>query len=594
MKSFMIAAGILMTSQVLAQNVNPFKLRGTGATAPLFGNSGNGLGGFNFPIGYSTPALEGLADKPVKIGLDSSLPHVTPGGELGHWGVGNGGDGLRIGFARARDYAANVVLRIKPNSLSNIKEPAIRDWILQNQAFLAADILQSEHLWTLEDRPTCAWTVPPGDGVKLPVSNPIQFSYVACRENTESFVNAAQILIHESVHHFNGDETTADKVAVGIIDAWRMGNMDAVSIGLENAPEASERHTAVWTGKEMIIIGGLIVGDTTSTSLATIRAYDPRTNLWRILTAPQEFGARHDVAAVWTGKEVLIWGGFRTKGTSTDWVYSGFLLNPETGAFRSVKTPDFWSPRSSTSKDDPRQTVIWTGENAIIWGGTDSKTTDPLGAILEVTDKAIAWKKMNVSSEAAPERLASHTAVWTGSKMVIWGGYLGTDDFSREITNTGGVYDPKNDSWVATNLEGAPSKRAVHQAIWTGSKMVIISGGGISTGFDLRSSGGTYDVDKDVWTKFSSELVIERIGHRAVWNGEEILLLGGKSTRFANFFGEVFAFNPVTQRWRVLGSSIAPIARNNSSIIWTGSSAIVWSGQFAGYKYDKSGAIYYP
>ncbi len=259
-----------------------------------------------------------------------------------------------------------------------------------------------------------------------------------------------------------------------------------------------------------------------------------------------------------------------------------------------MKTPDFWSPKNLTTKDDPRQTLIWTGESAIIWGGIDSKTVDPLGAILDVTDKAVTWKKMNVSGAAAPKRISSHTAVWTGSKMVIWGGYEGTDDFARSTTNSGGIYDPKYDSWAMTNVDGAPSKRAVHQAIWTGSKMVILSGGGISTGFDLKSTGGSYDVETGVWSNFVSELVIERIGHKAVWNGEEILLVGGKSTRFSNYFGEVFAFNPVTQRWRILGSSITPTGRYNSSIIWTGSSAIVWSGQSAAQTYQKNGAIYYP
>ncbi|RYZ75231.1 MAG: hypothetical protein EOP04_33590, partial [Proteobacteria bacterium] len=56
--------------------------------------------------------------------------------------------------------------------------------------------------------------------------------------------------------------------------------MDAIAISTENAPPASERHTAVWTGKEMVIIGGY--DNATQSTVASIRAYDPRTNLWRI------------------------------------------------------------------------------------------------------------------------------------------------------------------------------------------------------------------------------------------------------------------------------------------------------------------------
>jgi hypothetical protein len=593
MKAVIITLGALLAQSVQAQNsISLNKPKGVATPAPVFGSPKGSFEGIKVPIGISTPALEGIDDKPVKIGLDSSLPHVTPGGELGHWGVGNGGDGLRIGFARARDYAANVVLRIKPNSLPNVAEPAIRDWILRNQAFLAADILQSEHLWTLEDRPTCAWTVQAGEGVKLPVSNPIQFSYPACRENTDSFLKAAQVLIHESVHHFNGDETTADKVAIGIIDAWRAGNMDAVALGLTNAPVGTERHTSVWTGKEMIVIGGY--EDATQTSLQSIRAYDPRSDSWRSLEVPQEFGARHDAAAVWTGKEVLIWGGFRKNGNSTEWAYSGILLNPETGSYRSVKTPEFWSPKASTWEWDPRQTLIWTGDKAIVWGGVDSKTNDPLGAILTISESGATWKRMNVSSEWAPQRIGAHSAIWTGEKMVIWGGYAGTSDASRSITNTGGIYSLRDDSWEPTVQTGAPSARASHQAVWTGSKMIILSGGGVSSSIDLRSTGGSYDIEKGTWVNYTNELLVERTGHKAIWNGEEILLVGGKSTRLRTYFGEVFAFNPATQRWRILGSSVTPSARSNPSIIWTGSSAIVWGGQCEDRKSERSGGIYYP
>lgn len=543
-----------------------------------------------FPIGSSTPFLEGAEDKPVIIGTGSSLPFVTPGGELGSWGVGNGGDGLRIGFARARDYAANVVLRIKPNSLHNIRDTAIRDWILKNQAFLAADILQSEHIWTMEERPTCAWTVPPGEGVKLPVSNPIQFSYPACRENTDSFLKAAQVLIHESVHHFNGDETTADKVAIGIIDAWQAGNMDASPVSLTEAPIGTERHTAVWTGKEMLVIGGL--DNSTQQSVASIKAYDPRQDSWRNIAVPQALGARHDISAVWTGKEVFLWGGFRRNGSSTEWIYSGGLLNIESGAFHAVSAPDFWSPRSSTWEWDPRQTLIWTGDKAIVWGGIDNKTNEPLGAIFNA-EKA-SWSRMNVASEWAPERLAGHSAIWTGSKMVIWGGYNGTSDSARNITNMGGIYDPSDNSWVPTVTSGAPKARAGHQAVWTGSRMVIISGGGVSAPIDLRSTGGQYDIEKGTWTTFTNELMVERNGHRAAWNGEEILLVGGTSTRLRTFFGEVFGYNPQTNRWRILGSSNQPVGRSSPSVIWTGSSAVVWGGSSATNKTERSGLVYYP
>ena len=124
--------------------------------------------------------------------------------------------------------------------------------------------------------------------------------------------------------------------------------------------------------------------------------------------------------------------------------------------------------------------------------------------------------------------------------------------------------------------------------------MIVISGAGVSSPLDLRSTGSQYDIEKGVWTNYTNELLVERTGHKAVWNGEEILLVGGRSTRFRTYFGEIFAYNPATNRWRILGSSIQPIGRSNPSIIWTGSSAIIWGGQSGDQKSERSGGMYYP
>jgi hypothetical protein len=78
-------------------------------------------------------------------------------------------------------------------------------------------------------------------------------------------------------------------------------------------------------------------------------------------------------------------------------------------------------------------------------------------------------------------------AVWTGSRMVRGGELNGT------YLDTGGVYDPAAGTWTATTTVGAPARRAVHTAVWTGSHMVVWGGfvfvGGSTTPFD---TGGIY------------------------------------------------------------------------------------------------------
>jgi len=67
------------------------------------------------------------------------------------------------------------------------------------------------------------------------------------------------------------------------------------------------------------------------------------------------------------------------------------------------------------------------------------------------------------TSFAAPDARYNHTAIWTGSEMIVWGGY--------PTTITGARYNPATDSWVATTITGAPIARYYHRAVWTGSEM---------------------------------------------------------------------------------------------------------------------------
>ena len=73
----------------------------------------------------------------------------------------------------------------------------------------------------------------------------------------------------------------------------------------------------------------------------------------------------------------------------------------------------------------------------------------------------------------APSGRTLHTAVWTGSEMIVWGGY---DASPAYVLNTGGRYNPSTDSWTATSTTNAPTGRRGHTAVWTGSEMIVWGG----------------------------------------------------------------------------------------------------------------------
>ena len=55
--------------------------------------------------------------------------------------------------------------------------------------------------------------------------------------------------------------------------------------------------------------------------------------------------------------------------------------------------------------------------------------------------------------------------------MIIWGGTNNSTYF-----NTGGRYNLGADSWIATSTTNSPSARGFHTAVWTGSEMIVWGG----------------------------------------------------------------------------------------------------------------------
>ena len=51
--------------------------------------------------------------------------------------------------------------------------------------------------------------------------------------------------------------------------------------------------------------------------------------------------------------------------------------------------------------------------------------------------------------------------------MIVWSG---------DGTDTSGQYHPATDTWTAMGITGAPSGRSAHTAVWIGSRMIVWGG----------------------------------------------------------------------------------------------------------------------
>ncbi len=187
------------------------------------------------------------------------------------------------------------------------------------------------------------------------------------------------------------------------------------------------------------------------------------------------------------------------------------------------------------------------------------------------------------STVDAPSSRSYHSAVWTGTKMIIWGGYSG----GSGGLNTGGVYDPANDTWTATSTSGAPASRYWHTAVWTGTKMIIW--GGFSGG-TYYNSGGLYDPSTNTWTATSTtNAPYNRRYHTAVWTGSRMIVWGGNNDEV--YLGNsVYIYNPATNTWTTgVGG---PSLRHHHTAVWAASGKMIIYGGVDGTTYFGNGGKY--
>jgi len=246
-----------------------------------------------------------------------------------------------------------------------------------------------------------------------------------------------------------------------------------------------------------------------------------------------------------------------------------------------------WTPSSLTNAPSPREfhTAVWTGSEMIVWGGFDGSSYFNTGGRYNPTTDS--WTATSTTN--APTGRRDHTAVWTGSEMIVWGGYSG-----NSYLNTGGRYDPTADSWTATSTTNAPTGRSYHTAVWDDlGNVMIVWGGSDSSGY--FNSGGRYNPGTDSWTATSTSNAPEaRDQHRSVWDDVDRLMIVWAGYNGHSYLNTGGKYNPITNRWTATSTTNAPEARITHTAVWTGSEMIVWGGNGCCPTYFNTGGRYNP
>ena len=349
-----------------------------------------------------------------------------------------------------------------------------------------------------------------------------------------------------------------------VLDHWTAVSYPTIWLGEQGA-------SVIWSGTEMIVWGGLVeMGP--GFSLEPTNAggrYNPKNDTWQPTNLENVPSERSHHSAVWTGSKMLIWGGGN---------YPGGKYNPVNDSWMMMSTANAPSYYYGYS-------IVWTGTEMIIWGGGTATNTGS-----RYKSSSNSWTPISTAGlgNPMPDSRSYNTTVWTGTDIISWGGQSGSQPWGV-YTNTGVRYNLAADSWFPTTTINAPTSRAHHAAVWTGTEMIIWGGE-----YPYMSSGGRYNPATNSWTATSTNNApIDRYGHSAVWTGNEMIIWGGYSCNnpgcpYTNTGGR---YNPTADSWVATSINNAPYGREEHTAVWTGSEMIIWGG---GYPETNSGGRYNP
>lgn len=241
-----------------------------------------------------------------------------------------------------------------------------------------------------------------------------------------------------------------------------------------------------------------------------------------------------------------------------------------TSAFALAALALSLAPVLHAAPPSPRyaHTAIWTGSEMVVWGGSDA-SGNPLNDGGRYDPRTHTWKPMTMVN--APAGRFNHTALWTGTDMIIWGGRSGGFNFLSE----GWFYNPALDLWSPMNQTGQPTPRNAHSAVWTGSQMIIWGG----ADGNLLNSGGRHQLPAETWSVVTTNSAPSpRTTFSTVWTGSRMVIWGGASTLVQGPFANGGRYDPTADNWSPVSLLNAPAARYGNATAWTGSEMFIWSG----------------
>jgi len=336
-------------------------------------------------------------------------------------------------------------------------------------------------------------------------------------------------------------ETAQSAAPPALVGQWQ--HMPPSPLAAREAPAAS------WTGRELVIWGGAryegLGSNSVSVPYADGGAYDPATGRWRPL-APAPLSPRAGAAAVWTGTEMLVVGGFTSPPVTP--VADGAAYDP---------VEDSWRPIAPLPRAGEPAGAVWTGEELVLAVADvldQYEIVEPVGyRWLSFDPAADRWREL--PRPPAPTGLPVELCATTSGVVLVQQDTLGHHTVRR--------LDPSGERW-----EELPSLRLVGdlRALFICSDTALLA---ITSGAG-RDRALVMNVAERAWRHLPT-LPARRSDtglFHAAWTGSQWLVTGS---------GEGAVYTPAGRTWQRI-PSFERGTRSGATLAWTGQELLLWGG----------------
>lgn len=336
---------------------------------------------------------------------------------------------------------------------------------------------------------------------------------------------------------------------------------------------------ALWTGRELLVWGGSADGGDSPAALGDGAAYAPSSGRWHVLS-PSPLPARQDAASAWAGTEAFFWGGDAQVGPGTRYFSDGATYDPASGTWRVVP-PSPLGARSGAL-------ALWTGAQVVVLGGSSAGgfPVDTSGAVFDPV--ARRWSKLPPFPATAPGRAVSVSATWTGAQLLVWTTYqvtkpVGLNGYHIFPRVVGTSWAPGQRSWQRLPAPSGDIYVADARAYWTGREAVFV--GGQYCLPDMRciisaAPAAVYAPATRRWALLPLDPIASLPGAVA-WTGTSLVVMDNLGSGEETGLGGTGALRPgQTKALSPAGTWVslppAPLGVQQATMAWTGHELLVW------------------